>query len=345
MYVVFRMVYKTSVPDSRHTAWYPLGNLVIDVILLRAIRMCLTGRVSWRGTDYGKSSRAVEPATETVSAIAARMREATSMSAGVSTVGDDVLVARNPATGDEIGHVRRDPARGGRRRSSLAPGGRRPAGRRPAGRNGGGSSIDGGGSSAATRRHGPHSISAEVGKPRLEAMGGDVLSTLDAIRWTVRHAGSALADTRIGPGWQRWLLMPAGTCRWVPYGVIGMLGTWNYPLFLNAPPIAQALAAGNAVVCKASESAPLCGAKLEESLREAGVPDGLVAVVQGGPDDRSGAGRLADRQGDVHRRHRGRPPGPEGPGERGESRPWPSSRASIRPSSCPTPRSSRPSGL
>ena len=32
-------------------------------------------------------------------------------------------------------------------------------------------------------------ISAEVGKPRLEAMGGDVLPTLDAIRWTVRNAG------------------------------------------------------------------------------------------------------------------------------------------------------------
>ena len=103
------------------------------------------------------------------------------------------------------------------------------------------------------------------------------------IRWTVHHAGRALADTRIGPAWQRWLLMPAGVCRWVPYGVIGMLGTWNYPLFLNAPPIAQALAAGNAVVYKASESAPLCGAKLAESLREAGVPDGLVAVLQGGP--------------------------------------------------------------
>ncbi len=114
-------------------------------------------------------------------------------------------------------------------------------------------------------------------------MGGDVLSTLDAIRWTVQHAGTALADTRIGPAWQRWLLMPAGVCRWVPYGVIGMLGTWNYPLFLNAPPIAQALAAGNAVVWKASESAPLCGAKLGESLREAGVPDGLVASLQGGP--------------------------------------------------------------
>jgi acyl-CoA reductase-like NAD-dependent aldehyde dehydrogenase len=63
-----------------------------------------------------------------------------------------------------------------------------------------------------------------------------------------------------------------------------MLGTWNYPLFLNAPPIAQALAAGNAVIWKASELAPLCGAKLGQSLKEAGFPEGLVEVVQGGAD-------------------------------------------------------------
>src|SRR4051794_36176750 len=61
-----------------------------------------------------------------------------------------------------------------------------------------------------------------------------------------------------------------------------MLGTWNYPLFLNAPPIAQALAAGNAVVWKASEFAPLCGSKLDHSLKEAGVPEGVVTVVRGG---------------------------------------------------------------
>src|SRR5262249_52453024 len=120
-------------------------------------------------------------------------------------------------------------------------------------------------------------------KPRIEAMGGDVVPALDAIRWTILHGGEALADSRIGPGWQRVLMMPAGVCRWVPFGVIGMLGTWNYPVFLNAPPIAQALAAGNGVVWKASESAPMCGAKLEASLREAGIPEGLVGVVQGGP--------------------------------------------------------------
>ncbi len=58
MYLVFRQIYRTSVPGSRHTAWFPVGNAIIDVILFRAIRMCLTGRVSWRDTQYGPSKAA-----------------------------------------------------------------------------------------------------------------------------------------------------------------------------------------------------------------------------------------------------------------------------------------------
>ena len=62
MFVVFRMIYRTSVPRSRHAAWYPLGNLIVDVILLRAIRMCLTGRVIWRDTRYGPAAKVAGPA-------------------------------------------------------------------------------------------------------------------------------------------------------------------------------------------------------------------------------------------------------------------------------------------
>jgi glycosyltransferase involved in cell wall biosynthesis len=62
MFAVFRLVYRTSVPRSRHTAWFPLGNVIVDVILMRAIRMCLTGRVSWRDTQYGSANDAVERA-------------------------------------------------------------------------------------------------------------------------------------------------------------------------------------------------------------------------------------------------------------------------------------------
>jgi hypothetical protein len=57
MFAVFRRVYNASVPNSRYAAGYPVANVVIDVILLRAIRMCLTGKVSWRGTDYGSAAK------------------------------------------------------------------------------------------------------------------------------------------------------------------------------------------------------------------------------------------------------------------------------------------------
>ncbi len=56
MFPVFRLVYESSVPGSRYLAWFPVGNLLIDFILLRSIWMCLTGRVTWRGTSYGAST-------------------------------------------------------------------------------------------------------------------------------------------------------------------------------------------------------------------------------------------------------------------------------------------------
>ena len=205
------------------------------------------------------------------------------MSTSVKTIHDEILIARNPATGLEIGRVPATPAesleeilmRARRAQASW--------------------SLAGWRHRRAILESWWHQLNreaddwadlirAEIGKPRIEAMGGDVLASLDAIRWTVRYAGRALAPHRIGPAWQRWLLMPSGRCHWAPLGVVGMLGTWNYPLLLNAPPIAQALAAGNAVVWKASELAPLCGAKLEASLKQSGIPEGLVSVLQGGPE-------------------------------------------------------------
>jgi glycosyltransferase involved in cell wall biosynthesis len=65
MYPVFRLVYHTSVPGSRYVAWFPLGNLLIDTILVRSIVMCLTGRVTWRGTSYGVRNLSNHPSPET----------------------------------------------------------------------------------------------------------------------------------------------------------------------------------------------------------------------------------------------------------------------------------------
>jgi acyl-CoA reductase-like NAD-dependent aldehyde dehydrogenase len=126
-------------------------------------------------------------------------------------------------------------------------------------------------------------ICAEVGKPRGEAMA-EVVVSLDAIRWTVLRGGKALRDERIGADWQRFLFIPGGRLRHRPIGVVGMIGTWNYPILLNAPVIAQALAAGNAVVWKPSELALLVGERLQQSLDEVGIPGGLASAVYGGAD-------------------------------------------------------------
>ena len=126
-------------------------------------------------------------------------------------------------------------------------------------------------------------IRDEVGKPKSEAMA-EVVATLDAIRWTIRNARKTLADETLGAGWQRFMLIPQGRLRWVPLGVIGIIGTWNYPLLLNAPAIAQALAAGNAVVWKPSELAIGLGHRLQASIEEAGFPTALVSSIYGGTE-------------------------------------------------------------
>lgn len=200
----------------------------------------------------------------------------------MSTASLEVLVARNPATGAELGSVAATPpgAVAGvvsrARRAQAGWAGRSWSERRAALRRWWGVlARDAEGWAAAIRD--------EVGKPTGEAMA-EVVATLDAVRWTVRHAGRVLADERIGPGWQRWMFLGPARLRWRPVGVVGMIGTWNYPFLLNAAPIAQALAAGDGVVWKPSELSALAGTRLEESLREAGLPEGLVGTVYGGAE-------------------------------------------------------------
>ncbi len=201
----------------------------------------------------------------------------------MSIATSDVLISRNPATGAELGRVAATPPEAVAGMAARA----RPAQARwattswPERR----ALLERWWRILARDAEGwADLIRAEIGKPSCEAMAGDVLASLDAIRWTVKYGGKALADQRLGPGWQRWLLLPSGSLRWQPYGVIGMIGTWNFPMLLNAPPIAQALAAGNAIVWKPSEHALMCGQKLRQSLDEAGVPQDLVATAFGGPD-------------------------------------------------------------
>ncbi|WP_433048672.1 aldehyde dehydrogenase family protein [Dactylosporangium sp. CS-033363] len=66
-----------------------------------------------------------------------------------------------------------------------------------------------------------------------------------------------------------------------PLGVVGAITPWNYPLHQTMAKVAPALAAGNTVVHKPSEVAPLSANRLAELVRAAGIPDGVYNVVHG----------------------------------------------------------------
>ena len=68
---------------------------------------------------------------------------------------------------------------------------------------------------------------------------------------------------------------------WDPSGVTVVITPWNAPLMLATWRIAPALAAGNSVVAKPPEWAPLTASLLADITREAGLPDGAFNVVQG----------------------------------------------------------------
>jgi len=66
-----------------------------------------------------------------------------------------------------------------------------------------------------------------------------------------------------------------------PYGVVGQIIPWNFPLLMAAWKLAPALAAGNTVVLKPAEQTPLSALRLGELLAEAGLPPGVVNLVPG----------------------------------------------------------------
>lgn len=70
--------------------------------------------------------------------------------------------------------------------------------------------------------------------------------------------------------------------RYRPHGVVAVLGPFNFPLHLCHAHVVPALLLGNAVVVKPSELTPLAGQRYAEAIDAAGLPPGVLNVVQGG---------------------------------------------------------------
>jgi len=66
-----------------------------------------------------------------------------------------------------------------------------------------------------------------------------------------------------------------------PIGIVGCISPWNLPLYLFTWKIAPALAAGNCVIAKPSEITPYTASLLGEICNEAGLPEGVLSILQG----------------------------------------------------------------
>jgi acyl-CoA reductase-like NAD-dependent aldehyde dehydrogenase len=76
-----------------------------------------------------------------------------------------------------------------------------------------------------------------------------------------------------------WMFGQSDTVHRRPRGVVGIIGTWNYPIILNGVQMIQALTAGNGVVWKPSEVAPASARALFGLLEKAGFPDNLLRIL------------------------------------------------------------------
>ncbi|TIV90875.1 MAG: aldehyde dehydrogenase family protein, partial [Mesorhizobium sp.] len=107
--------------------------------------------------------------------------------------------------------------------------------------------------------------SIDNGKPIRESRDIDVPL---AIRHFIHHAGWAQTLEKDIPDHK-------------PVGVVGQVIPWNFPLLMLAWKIAPALAAGCTVVLKPAEFTPLTAILFAEICERAGVPKGVVNIVQG----------------------------------------------------------------
>jgi succinate-semialdehyde dehydrogenase / glutarate-semialdehyde dehydrogenase len=138
-------------------------------------------------------------------------------------------------------------------------------------------------------------INGESGKTTVDAVT-ELAAAIDHIAWAARNARRVLGLRRVRSS----LLQLEYTARvgYLPLGVVGVIGPWNYPVYTPMGSLAHALAAGNAVVYKPSEYTPAVGQWLVDRFAEVVPEHPVLQVVHGMGETgaaltRSGVDKLA----------------------------------------------------
>ena len=146
-------------------------------------------------------------------------------------------------------------------------------------------------------------MTREMGKVLKEA-GGDVQEAIDCTYYTA-------GEGRRLHGFTTPAEMPNkfAMCVRQPVGLCGLITPFNFPMAIPSWKLIPALVCGNTVVLKSGEDVPLSSFNLVKACEEAGIPKGVVNLVNGhGADVGRGAGRPSRRAADlVYRLDRNRP--------------------------------------
>ena len=191
-----------------------------------------------------------------------------------------MLAVENPATGETIAHV---PDMGAEQVAELA---RRARAAQPAWEALG---FDGRADVMrevrawliANRERMIQTIVDETGKTREDAQLAEIFLTADALGFWAKRAKGYLADEKVR-SWSPLVLGKKMVLRYRPFGLIGVIGPWNYPLANSFGDAIPALMAGNAVLMKPSEVTPLSMLLMQEGLVAAGMPEDVFLTATGG---------------------------------------------------------------
>ncbi|RDI44961.1 aldehyde dehydrogenase family protein [Nocardia mexicana] len=121
-------------------------------------------------------------------------------------------------------------------------------------------------------------IHTEMGKPVSDAKL-EIAMGLEHLKWAARNAHKVLGRRSVRSS--LLTINHAATVEYRPYGVVGVIGPWNYPVFTPLSSVSFALAAGNAVVFKPSEYTPGVGVWLTDAFARAVPEQPVFEVVTG----------------------------------------------------------------
>jgi aldehyde dehydrogenase (NAD+) len=132
------------------------------------------------------------------------------------------------------------------------------------------------------KRHLGELLTREMGKVLTEALG-DVQEAID-MSFYMAGEGRRLSGETIPSE------LPNKDCKSVrvPVGVCGLITPWNFPVAIPGWKLMPALVTGNTVVFKPSSHTPACAAMLVEILSEAGLPAGVLNLINGSGEDTGG---------------------------------------------------------